>query len=327
MTTPTNSKPNTSRITILQVVGAGHSGSTLLGKALGCHTQVYCAGELANLRNQLIQNSLCGCGERVFDCPLHSRFFKAIEDHYRVDLKADPKAFTLSAPKPQGVWQKLLRRMAFSRIAGGNQNYGPYAPMIERTAFAYRTLAGLTGKSILVDTTKSGGRAYVLRKTLGDFFDFKTIHLVRDGRAVMTSYGKRTRTLIQPDGTATQIERYASQILGPEAAAKGWVHDIHEAEQLKNLGIELPTFRYEDFTENPEKVLQEICGILGLEFEPNMLDLTRFPVHMLGGNASRLNAKRIERPDERWRKEMTQEAGAIFSKIGGVTNAEYGYSA
>lgn len=315
------------KLTVLQIVGAGHSGSTLLGKALGCHSKIYCAGEIANLRNQLMQNSLCGCGEQVFDCPLHSQFFKAIEDHYRVDLKADPKSFSLSAPKPQGVWQKLMRRMAFSRIAGGSKSYGPYAPTIERTAFSYRTLAALTGKHVLIDTTKSGGRAYVLRKTLADFFDFKTIHLVRDGRAVMTSYGKRTRTLVLPDGTIKQIERYESQIMGPEAAAKGWVHDIKEAEQMKKLGIELPTIRYEDFTRDPEATLRQICTLLDLDYEPMMLDLTRHPVHMLGGNASRLNAKRIETPDERWRKEMTEEAGAIFARIGGATNAAYGYTA
>lgn len=83
--------------------------------------------------------------------------------------------------------------------------------------------------------------------------------------------------------------------------------------------------RYEDFANSPEYSLKEILTFLGLEYEPEMLDLNRFQNHMVSGNASRLNAEKIQKPFNTWETELTDKEINYFNKKAGRLNQKYGY--
>ena len=61
---------------ILLIAGIGHSGSTILDMALGCHPAVVGLGEVSKvlrtpleaLRGGRYEHSLCSCGSKAREC-------------------------------------------------------------------------------------------------------------------------------------------------------------------------------------------------------------------------------------------------------------------
>ena len=72
-------KNNHEKQKIIYILGAGHSGSTLLGMMLSAHSQVQGGGELKNFQKLIEQPHLfdrpthtCSCGELIAKCPFWS---------------------------------------------------------------------------------------------------------------------------------------------------------------------------------------------------------------------------------------------------------------
>src|SRR3954471_11974980 len=58
---------------VLYVAGTGRSGSTLLARILDRADGVFAAGEVRYLwQRGLVEDRLCGCGERFTECPFWS---------------------------------------------------------------------------------------------------------------------------------------------------------------------------------------------------------------------------------------------------------------
>ncbi|MCF6185033.1 MAG: sulfotransferase [Bacteroidales bacterium] len=58
---------------VIYIAGLGHSGSTILDMALGCHSKIVGLGEIYAVFNKknpdaLFKNSTCSCGEKGKDC-------------------------------------------------------------------------------------------------------------------------------------------------------------------------------------------------------------------------------------------------------------------
>jgi hypothetical protein len=83
--------------------------------------------------------------------------------------------------------------------------------------------------------------------------------------------------------------------------------------------------RYEDFASQPEYYLKKMLEHIGYEYEPEMLNLNRFENHMVCGNASRINAVKIQKPFETWRKKLSRKQLEYFNKYGQKFNQKLGY--
>jgi len=85
----------------------------------------------------------------------------------------------------------------------------------------------------------------------------KFVHIIRDGRDVVSSYLK--------------MKRYQSV----DEAAKRWNNSINLAQnfgsKINNNYIEI---RYESLVNNPEKVVMEVCDFLGVKYDSKILDHT-----------------------------------------------------
>jgi hypothetical protein len=58
------------RVKVLYIAGSGRSGSTILDNTLGQIDGFFSVGELRYIWERgLIEDRLCGCGERVHQCP------------------------------------------------------------------------------------------------------------------------------------------------------------------------------------------------------------------------------------------------------------------
>lgn len=140
-------------IKLIYVIGSGRSGSTLLTRLLGNHSQIVDVGEIYNLKNYFEsaeeKTRYCSCGELLNTCV------------YWKDIKQELKEI-LDEETPN------LK--------------DKYLPHFEKNNFhLFRLILQKTNKTIIVDSSKRFYRLKLLEKS--DKFDVLILHLVRDPRA------------------------------------------------------------------------------------------------------------------------------------------------
>ncbi|MCA9376444.1 sulfotransferase [Candidatus Dojkabacteria bacterium] len=139
--------------------------------------------------------------------------------------------------------------------------------------------------------------------------DLKFIHMIRDGRDVVSSI--------------------LSMDWGPDNvtdAATRWSSIIENS--LKHRGE--PYYmevKYEDLADNPEKIVREVCEFIGEEFDEQMLAYHKADQH-LGSNESSNSqvAKPIYKSSiGRWKTDLDQIQLHKFYEIAGKRLSELGY--
>ncbi|MCB9592633.1 MAG: sulfotransferase [Sandaracinaceae bacterium] len=200
----------------------------------------------------------------------------------------------------------------------------------------YEQLSRLTGRSVVVDSTKkpewirerraevdAGGGAH------------KIVYLVRDGRAVVNS----------------RVRKYPE--LAPEVHVDQWIAQIQETDALvaerPDAAIQI---RYEELATEPEATVRRVCEFLEVAFEPSMLAYESVPHHPLGGNtgtqsvvarAASIDSELAKIPnrsagfyaglrggfslDLRWRDELPDEVLRVFEARATETNERFRWEA
>ena len=130
-------------MTVIYIMAASHSGSTLLSFLLGSHPQIFNLGELKefeNFFNPLKEddrgqyNTPCDCGIRVYDCPF---------------------------------WSKINDKTPLSKTKAND-------------IILYQAIRTTAQEPILVDNSKNAERFKFYPK---HNIPYKIVHLIRDGRA------------------------------------------------------------------------------------------------------------------------------------------------
>lgn len=138
---------------------------------------------------------------------------------------------------------------------------------------------------------KTPQHVYHWREILECFPQGKVIHIVRDGRDVAASFVKA------PFGPKTFY-----------AAAKRWVRELGEIEQLKATIApgNFHEIRYEELLDAPEPVLSGLCDFLGECFAPDMLEFyKRIPsTYAEATNSVNLKQPLLRENKEKWRTRM-----------------------
>ena len=297
--------------TVAFVMGAPHSGTTLLTLILGSHSRGFALGEMEGLpgaiRERPGRDAFCMvCEEEA--CPIWNRGFAG---------------------------DFLARR--FGRKPGLRN---PRALLARAARFGrgfYEELFDTTGAEILVDSSKSPAW---LATRLGERRDWRRadpalVVISRDGRAAVNSWLRKFPDTPAEDFAARwvrQVKRLKAAFAGFDPARRALV-------------------RYEDLAADPEPVAARLCAVIGIGFEPAMVRYWAHEHHLFKANAGTLSLiarHRVEtgqattevelaggreahyarlgrtiRPDERWRTEMSDEHLAIFEKIAGETNRAY----
>lgn len=132
----------------------------------------------------------------------------------------------------------------------------------------YEVLARRTGRSVVVDSSKSTEwQSAQLEALVAAGVRTTFVYLRRDGRAILASRMRK-----YPQIPAREIvEDWIAQIARTDALAARFPGEV----------IEL---RYEDLATRPEPTIRELCRRLGLSFDPSMLRFWDSEQHPLGGN-------------------------------------------
>ncbi len=196
----------------------------------------------------------------------------------------------------------------------------------------YEQLARLTGRSVIIDSTKAPDWIRARRAELDEVgVPHRILFLTRDGRAVVNS---RVRKYPERDPVEV-VDHWLGQI----GAARALV------EERPAHALEV---RYEELATRPEPTVRRVCAFLELAFEPSMLDYASHPHHPLGGNTGTqsLVARATGRDSElakvparsadyygpmrggfsldlRWRAELPEEVRRVFDDRAAQMNEPY----
>ena len=240
-------------IRLIYIMGAVRSGSTLWDTILGNHPDVESVGELCNVsENGWVSSRMCACGQTATQCPFWSEIRREWARLTGTDDEAGYGALVRSLEKHR-LWLPRLETEA----RNGSARVREYS---ERTKALYEAIRTVSGKSVLVDSSKRPSRALLLSKIPG--IDMTLVHLVRDARGVAWSEQKRLKNAVQ----AGLPKNYGVKSVGHTAML--WAFVNLQASWMRGR---LPAWksirlRYEDSIARPHEALERIGSLADVDY-------------------------------------------------------------
>jgi Sulfotransferase family len=325
-------------IKVLKIAGLGRSGSTILDIVLGNHPDIESVGEvnklirtgwisresLRGIDQKKLRVPICTCGKRLdvlhVDTPDEAcPFWSSVRSQWveRTDagsIESYPKL--QDEFEPQSRWPRLLyerrRRSASFRSYAG------------LTRAFFESIRAVSGKPIIVDSSKSPTRALAIGMTPG--IDLYVVHLVRDGRGVLASLRKTFEKDIQ------------AGIMWDHKGRPMWKSVAHWI--IRNLATEwvcaqlgpkrTMRLRYEDFVADPKGALERIGSLLELDLtdvaEAASSGKPMRAGHNVGGNRTKKSGIITLRPDaQEWRTALSPTEQRLSWASMGWLMRRYGY--
>ena len=236
---------STGQVSVLSVVGAGRSGTTVLASILGEVPGCASAGEIRWLWERgVLEGRPCGCGEKPLLCPV----WAPIVEHVLSTPGPDGTVPTVEAiVAAQQELDETRNRLRILRGGAAERDWPALSLIRHVTAMVVRDFAEATGADVVIDTSKRPLDAAVMAQVPD--VDLYVVHMLRDPRAVAHSWrrakafsvGDQTRTMGTRKLPAT-VRRWLANALGTEA-----LHRQVAPDHWQRL-------RYEDFCADAGRV-------------------------------------------------------------------------
>ncbi len=274
-------------------MGAGRSGSTILGVALGNCANVFFAGEL--------DKWLPRAGEPKLRDARRTQFWAAVRER----VADGEKLFGGEVPK------YLERSSALFRVGGWPTRRRLRAPYRRVMEELYQAVASTAGVTHLVDSSHYPLRARELQGLEG--IDMYLVFLVREPRSVIASFARRDVAERSFSALVTTAYLWLTHLLSL------WVFLRQPREQRLLL-------RHEDFLADPEGVLRCLLDYAGAPTSvPDLTALsTGIPLHgnrLIDSEVVVLGRRAVARPRASRRGLLHWPWLAVFSRLGPSASA------
>jgi len=300
---------------IIYIIGAGRSGSTLLDIILGSHQDAVSGGELINAFHAVENiNEYCACGKPAGDCVFWEKVFESWTDiageNWQEELSRLKKKFESLLRFPILILSKFFKTGDYLHYKSLHKGF-------------YQSVAKVSGKRIIVDSSKNPLRAYSLSDM--DGVDTYFIHLVRDGRGVVYSllkgFQKDPKKGLQKDLKPKPV--YQTAVL--------WVI-INTFAKLLNqgkTGEHYILLRYEDLSTSFDLEMNRLEEFLGLDYT-GIINLIKGDKeleigHLIAGNRLRMSKTVSLKPDFSWKNKLPEREKTIFWLIAGFMARGFNY--
>lgn len=299
-------------IELVSILGAGHSGSTLLDMILGSHPFSLSLGEISNFNQYVQDNRACTCGKSVRNCPLWSQVLNHLEclgynigqlaDNFVVMRRKSDDSLLVKA----GHFISIASFLAIGSELAGEITRFTAPTTYERTCNIHQLYDATrltTRRQLIVDSSKSVHRFRLLHTLRPD--STRGIFLTRDGRGVMASLMNRAN-------------------LPATTAARKWKRgQLYTLRMLRTLSATAYLHvRYEALCREPETTLHNICAFLKIPFDDASLDFRKREHHNIGGNRMRFTGEQAIKESVAWREELNEEENKSFERIAGSLNRQ-----
>jgi len=323
-------------IDYIYILGASHSGSTLLAMLLNAHPHIASIGETSPDKMGDVDTYRCSCGKIIKDCVFWRNITRRMQNKYsdfHLDNFGTKFEYTSSRVvnrflhfEHRGVALELLRDAALRLSSGWRKARREVELCCYDLASA---VLAESGARIFVDSSKLAHRLKFLLCI--PEFNIKVIHLIRDGRGVALTYMKQDEfadakePFLRRGGRGMAAEA-TTDSLPMAKAAHEWRRCLCSAEHVL-AGLEKSRWiqvRYEDLCKDTENTLGMLLKFLGLVPDRHVRDFRSIEQHIVG-NGMRLDATSEIRLDERWRENLTEQDLRMFDNVAGEMNRRYGY--
>lgn len=285
---------------ILFIISSGRSGSTLLCKFLGMHSKSFPLSEPQRYDMATETNGFCSCREKILNCQFWESVRGKLDELGYTSGRIETSSTLFYQNK--GLFVKFfayLKLYFFSRGIGGLSS-AKYYEQIKRESQLLRIVSEVSGKSCLIDASKSLVRAIILSRLLKRDFDTHFIYLYRNPASVIYSTMKKQMS-VQLAGK--EITYTKNNLPSLKEATEGWRRgNLSNLRLMKIFGISPTYVNYEEFTAFPKQSFNRIGEKVELNWEDEMLDLSQVGHHMISGNLSRINACKINPPSDEYAK-------------------------
>jgi Sulfotransferase family len=328
-----------SPVAVLMIAGVGRSGSTILDLVLGNHPDIESVGEVGNIfRNGWISREslrgieqkklrvpLCTCGKRLdvlyVDTPAEAcPFWSSVRREWIERTDGDDIEVY---PKLQNIFERQRRwpRLLYEKFRP-TAIFQLYARL---TLAFFESICAVSGKPIIVNSSKGLVHTFILGMIPG--IDLYAVHLVRDGRGVITSRRKLFKRDLQAgimwDHTGNPMWKTVMR----------WITLNLESEWVcGQLGPERTIrVRYEDFVAEPRATLGRIGSLIGIDLA-DVADAAASgkPMqagHNIGGNRTKKSGTITLRPDaEEWKTALSPTEKRLSWLLMGWLMRRYGYT-
>jgi len=333
-------------VKVLKITGLGRSGSTILDVVLGNHPQIESVGEASNLiRNGWISREslrgipkdrlripICTCGKRLdvlyVDAPGEAcPFWSSVRREW---VERTDRDSIESYPKLQNDFELKRRWSRYGLDSVPRLLYEKRRPSASFRSYArltrtfFESIRAVSGKPIIVDSSKSPARALAFGMIPG--IDLYVVHLVRDGRGVITSHRRSFEKGLQAgimwDHKGRPMWKTVVRWIVLNLATE-WL--------CTQLGPKRTTrLRYEDFVADPKSALERIGSLIELDLT-DVADAASSgkPMragHNIGGNRTKKSGSITLRPDaEEWRTALSPTEQRLSWLSMGWLMRRYGY--
>lgn len=327
-------KPASTTRELVYILAASHSGSTLLAMLLGGHPEICTIGELKMVGMGRVDDYRCSCRSKIRECSFwqgisaemarHGHPFDIASPDMDFGIRASRYAQRVLRPLHRGKFFEGLRdtALSLSRSWRDSQDY-----VRARTLTLLDCVQDLTGKRIVVDSSKTAVRLKLLLRTPG--LNVRVIRMVRDGREVALTYMDPRRFADAKEPTLRGGGNGGTggcEPLSMDVAAMEWMRSNEEAEAAihsvpRERAIQV---RYEDLCRDPNAVLGSVLRFL--EVGPtNLLENFRRAQQHVIGNGMRLDDIREIRLDRHWPEVLDAAQLRTFEATAGEMNRKLGY--
>ena len=288
------------------VVGASRSGTNLVRALLNRHTELWVSAETHYFDD--LRPRLAGGGSQ----PLEGADRDLCEEYF---LALSHRAFGQAGdPAESRVDRENLRSLA--QELGGTGDAYFEALCVLRARLRSRPRWG----------EKTPRHVYRIDELLEAFPDGKVVCLVRDPRAVVASYrdwhGAAERRGVTESEELAADRRRSRRSYNPVLMSLLWRGVVQASYQaLRRHGAERVRIqRFERLAERPEDEVRELCGWLGLAYEPGLLEI---PV--VNSSYATTGEGVSTEPLDRWRERLSDSEVGVVQACCGRLMDELGY--
>lgn len=272
---------------IIYIAGYGRSGSTILGRILGSNKAIFATGELANLIFEIGQKDKCSCGKQLQKCNFWSRVIQAIKKNSEFKKER---------------YKKIGKENLFNffNLFLNKKEYFQYHKSLIYSIFQFLD----DEVRFLVDSSKTARDRLFRPFLIGEIFNLKLIHLIRNPQACLFSNLK---------GSNKKIEKRVKDPHLSFAFLKTILHWPIANLSATIFKIIFPKkylmIKYEDLVLNPLLALKKIENFLKIDLSIQKRIIEKgqnIPLsHQISGNRLRSKKEIVLRANMEWEQKLS----------------------
>jgi len=231
------------------VVGSGRCGTTMMGRVLNKHKDIFTFEEIHFLGWLCSKDKINSLIDRQDAICLLSKLFAIQQDG--IFFKKNPKQFDKKSEAVLSDVAKLKSIEVYERFL--------------------QTITNENGCSITCEQTPKN--IFYIQELLSHFPNAKFIHMVRDSRDVLLSQKNKWKRGFLGASKTPLIETIRSYInYHPIISAKFWNSAVLHGNKMEE-NPRVIKIKFEELLQNPQEKIMELCDFIEISFDKKMLEV------------------------------------------------------